>query len=227
MKFNLITNGENEEVNFDVEKVYILAFTGRNIKKTKERIKELEDKLGVVSPAKIPSIFECSLELLTQSKDVKFIGDHTSGEVEYVIFVKGEKIYISIGSDHTDRKLKSVSLEKAKQVCPKPIGKELWDYSDLKNHWDGIRLISYQIIDGKEVKYQGGTLAEIFPVEEVLEVLRKRVGDIDNSIIYSGTVPVIDGFKYGESFRGLMVDDVLGRKIEFAYKVSVISEEER
>lgn len=228
MKFILQKlSGMEEEISIDYQNVLVIGYAGRNIEKTMEHIKELEEELGVAPPKMIPTIFECSRELITQSVDVKFVGEQTSGEVEYIIIVKGEEIYIGLGSDHTDRKLESISVPKAKQVCPKPICKDVWDYKDLKEHWDDIKLVSYQNINGEEVKYQDGKLADILPVEKILDVLEERIGDVSNSIIYSGTVPVLDGFKYGESFKSIMIDEVLDRKLEFSYNVDVISEEER
>lgn len=227
MNFVLKKLSGEENVNIDFDQLLVIGFAGRNIEKTMEHIRELEEQLGVPAPKQIPTIFECSLELLTQGKDIKFVGNKTSGEVEYIIVKSGEKIYIGLGSDHTDRELESVSIPKAKQVSPKPIAGELWDYEEVKDHWDQIKLVSYQTINGEEVKYQDGTLADILPVEKILSVLTERVGHIDNSIIYSGTVPVLDGFKYGDNFRSLMIDEVLNRSIEFNYDVNVISEEER
>jgi hypothetical protein len=227
MNFVLKKLSGEENVNIDFDQLLVIGFAGRNIEKTMEHIRELEEQLGVPAPKQIPTIFECSLELLTQGKDIKFVGNKTSGEVEYIIVKSGEKIYIGLGSDHTDRELESVSIPKAKQVSPKPIAGELWDYEEVKDHWDQIRLVSYQTINGEEVKYQDGTLSDILPVEKILSVLTERIGNIDNSIIYSGTVPVLDGFKYGDNFRSLMIDEALNRSIEFNYNVNVISEEER
>lgn len=227
MNFVLKKLSGEEKVTVDFEQLLVIGFAGRNIEKTMEHIKELEEELGVPAPKQIPTIFECSLELLTKAENIKFIGEKTSGEVEYIIVKFGEKIYIGLGSDHTDRELESVSIPKAKQVSPKPIAGELWDYDEIKDHWDQIRLVSYQTINGEEVKYQDGTLSDILPVEKILSVLTERIGNIDNSIIYSGTVPVLDGFKYGDNFRSLMIDEALNRSIEFNYNVNVISEEER
>ena len=221
MNFVLKKLSGEENVNIDFDQLLVIGFAGRNIEKTMEHIRELEEQLGVPAPKQIPTIFECSLE------DIKFVGNKTSGEVEYIIVKSGEKIYIGLGSDHTDRELESVSIPKAKQVSPKPIAGELWDYEEVKDHWDQIRLVSYQTINGEEVKYQDGTLSDILPVEKILSVLTERIGNIDNSIIYSGTVPVLDGFKYGDNFRSLMIDEALNRSIEFNYNVNVISEEER
>lgn len=224
-KLQRLTGEEDLALNY--EELLVIGYAGRNMEKTMEHIKELEEQLGVPAPKRIPTIFECSHELLTQEKDIKFVGSKTSGEVEYVIVLSNGNIYIGLGSDHTDRELESISVPKAKQVCPKPISTKIWDYNDLKDHWDKIRLISYQTINGVEQIYQDGTLADILPVEKILQELKERVGDIKNSIIYSGTVPLLKGFVYGDNFRCMIVDEVLNRTISLDYNVQVISEEER
>lgn len=217
----------DKNIDFDFDKVFVIGYAGRDIEKTQEHIDELERELGVAPPKKIPTIFEVSKEIVTQDSKLKFVGEKTSGEAEYVILLKNGKKYITIGSDHTDRELESVSIFKSKQVCLKPIADIIWDYDEIKNHWDSIRLISNQIIDGKEIKYQNDTLASILPVEKILEELKERVGDIDNSIIYSGTVPLIGDFEYGDKFLSRIVDEELGRSINLNYDVNVILEEER
>lgn len=217
----------DKQIDFDFDKVYVIGYAGRDMEKTQEHIDELERELGVAPPKKIPTIFEVSKEIVTQDSDLNFVGEQTSGEAEYVILIKNGKTYITIGSDHTDRGLESVSIFKSKQVCLKPIANTIWDYDEVKDHWDSIRLISNQIVNGKEVKYQNDTLASILPVEKILEELRERVGDIDNSIIYSGTVPLIGGFEYGNKFISKIVDEKLGRTINLNYEINVILEEER
>ena len=190
-------------------------------------IKELEEQRGVPAPKKIPTIFQMSNMLLTQDPDIDFVGNNTCGEVEYIIITQGDEIYIGLGSDHTDRKLESASVPKAKQVCPKPIGHDVWKYDDLKDHWDSIKLNSYQTVDGKEIPYQQGTLADILPVEHLLKELRERIGDVSHCVIYSGTVPVLNGFQYGENFRCEMIDETLNRSLSMNYNIHVITEEER
>jgi hypothetical protein len=227
MNFMLSKLAGEEELAISYDKILVIGYAGRNMEKTMEHIKELEEQLGVPAPKNIPTIFECSLEMLTQEKDVKFIGNQTSGEIEYIIVRANGNTFIGLGSDHTDRKLESVSVPKSKQVCPKPIGNKLWDYNDIKEHWDQIKLVSCQIIDGEEVKYQDGTLADILPVEKILEELRERVGDVENSVIYSGTVPLLNGFMYGDNFKCMMIDEVLNRSLTLEYNIDKISEEER
>ncbi|BAL01010.1 hypothetical protein OBV_38110 [Oscillibacter valericigenes Sjm18-20] len=227
MTFTLQAGGKEVPLTLEYERVFAIGYAGRNIEKTMEHIKELERDLGVPSPKKIPTIFQCGNYVLTQEKDLAFLGEKTCGEVEYVIVMKDGKIYIGLGSDHTDRELEAQSVPKAKQICPKPICPVLWDYEEMKDHWDDVDLNSWQTVDGREVPYQKGKLADILPVETILKELKDRVGDIDNCVIFSGTVPVLDGFRYGSNFRYEMVDEVLGRKLTSDYNVIVISEEER
>lgn len=75
--------------------------------------------------------------------------------------------------------------------------------------------------------YQKGTLADILSVEEIIKELEDRVDTIDNCIIYSGTVPVLSGFKFGKNFYLELVDKKLNRKISFDYNVNIIPDEAR
>lgn len=227
MNFTLVTKQGESALQLDYERVFAIGYAGRDMEKTMEHIRELERDLGVAPPKKIPTIFQLGTYDLTQDKDLHFVGNGTCGEVEYVIVVKDGKIYIGCGSDHTDRFMEKDNVPKSKKVCAKPIAPVLWDYEELKDHWDSIALNSWQTIDGEEMAYQAGTLADILPVEHILKELDERVGGIDNCVIFSGTVPTLKGYYYGTNFRYEMVDDTLGRKISSEYNVIVISEEER
>lgn len=227
IKFNLNKLDGIEEIEMNYDELLIIGYAGRDMEKTMEHIKELEEELGVAPPKKIPTIFQCSNLILSQDENLQFVGNKTAGEIEYVIILIDGKKYIGIGSDHTDRELESVSVLKSKQVCPKPIGLDIWDYEEVKDHWDEIKLVSTQIVDGEEVVYQDGSLADILTPDKILDELYERVGNIKNSIIYSGTVPLVDGFKFGQTFKGEMIDTKLNRKLSLKYNIIEISEEER
>lgn len=220
-------NSSIGQIEFDLNRLLIVGYSGSNIEKIKEHIKELKEHLGVPEPKRIPTIFECSRELLTTEKNIKFIGDMTSGEVEYLIIKHSNEIYIGIGSDHTDRKLESISVPKAKQICPKPIGEEVWLYKDVKEHWNEIEAESYQNIDRKKVLYQKGKLSEILPVEKIISELENRVGNIEDSVIFSGTVPLVSTFKYGNEFICKIFDKNNNSTLNLNYKINKISEEEK
>lgn len=223
MKFNVIGLEENREIEITPKHVYVVGYSGSNKEKTMEHIRELEEELGVAPPPHIPTLFEVSRELLTQDKDLFFVGDKTSGECEYVILKIEGKLYIGLGSDHSDRELEADSVPKAKQICLKPISKEIWIYDEIKEHFKEIELNSKS--DSKD--YQKGTLADIMSVEEIVEVLEERILDIDNCIIFSGTVPLVNGYEYGDNFYLELVDNTLNRKISFDYDITVIPDEAR
>ncbi|MEX6494411.1 DUF2848 family protein [Fusobacterium animalis] len=231
MKIKFKVKGENDssigQIEFDLNRLLIVGYSGSNIEKIKEHIKELKEHLGVPEPKKIPTIFECSKELLTTEKEIKFVGNMTSGEVEYLIIKHSNEIYIGIGSDHTDRKLESISVPKAKQICPKPVGDEVWLYKNIKEHWNEIEAESYQNINGQKILYQKGKLSEILPVEKIILELENRVGNVEDSIIFSGTVPLESTFKYGDEFICKIFDKNNNSSLNLNYKINKISEEEK
>ena len=112
--FTLHADGKSTEKTIVYNQLLAIGYAGRNIAKTMEHIKELEEQLGVPAPKKIPTIFQMSNMLLTQDPDIDFVGNNTCGEVEYIIITQGDEIYIGLGSDHTDRKLESASVPKAR-----------------------------------------------------------------------------------------------------------------
>lgn len=227
ISFRLHQGGSVKPLEMEYQHLFAIGYAGRNMEKTMEHIRELERDLGVPAPKKIPTIFECSNLLLTQDEDLQFVGGRTCGEVEYVILLCDGKMYIGVGSDHTDRELEGQNVLKAKQICPKPIGFEVWDYEELRDHWDSIQVRSFQTVDGAEIPYQEGTLADILPPETILKELRTRVGDIQNSVIFSGTVPALAGFQFGTTFRCELIDQTLSRSISCFYRATAITEEER
>ena len=111
MKYNLITKQGITKEEFDLERLIVIGFAGKDIEKTMEHIHELEAE-GIKCPKAVPVVYQCSRELLTTDDTIEVIDDKTSGEVEYLILVRDGKYYIGIGSDHTDRKLEAVSIHK-------------------------------------------------------------------------------------------------------------------
>lgn len=224
----LVKNKEGEHcLELSYDRVFAIGYSGRNIEKTKEHIRELEAELGVPAPSRIPTIFQCGNYVLTQEEDVAFLGSKTSGEVEYVIVLSAGHIYIGLGSDHTDRALEATNVPKAKQICAKPICGTLWEYEEIREHWDEILVKSWQVVDGEQVLYQDGSLSDILPVEVILEELEQRVGGIDNCVIFSGTVPLVNGYRYGTRFSYVMQDPILNRSLQSAYNIISIPEAER
>lgn len=222
MKFNLVTSEGTVSKVASIEKLIVVGFAGRDIEKTLEHIRELEAE-GIPCPKSVPVVYECSKEILTTATSLDVIGDKTSGEVEYLVLVQDGKYYIGLGSDHTDRSLEAVSIHKSKQVCLKPYATDFWDYEEIKGHFNEIRLVSTQVINGNKVEYQAGVVSDLLPIERIIaEIAAETV--VDNCLIYTGTVPLTAGFKFGEEFSCKLIDDKLQRSISLSYKIRVITE---
>ncbi len=222
MKFNVITKEGTRCEEMELKNLLVVGFAGKDIEKTMEHIHELEAE-GIKCPRKVPVLYQCEKQILTDKNEIEVIGNKTSGEVEYLILIKDGKIYIGVGSDHTDREMEAVSIHKSKQVCLKPYAQDFWDYEEIKDHFDDIKLVSTQVVDGKTVDYQCGVTSDLLPMQRIMDELKTEI-DIDNSLIYTGTVPLKDGFKFGEEFSCKLVDEKLNREICLSYKVKVIEE---
>jgi hypothetical protein len=219
--FEVIGRENIEKIGVPVERLSIIGYAGRNIEKTKEHIEELA-AIGVPRPKNVPEVYSCSVNLLTQKEALEVVGEETSGEVEFIVLKYLGEIFVGIGSDHTDRNLESVSVIKSKQICAKPVGEKLWRYEDIKDHWDLLEMISWQVIDDEEILYQKGTAADLLPLEALVDAAERIKGTVEESLVFSGTVPLVDGFKYGSKFRCQVNDKVLKRSLEFEYSINVL-----
>jgi hypothetical protein len=77
------------------------------------------------------------------------------------VFSLEDGLWLGVGSDHTDRKVETVGITIAKQICGKPVGKALWRYDEVSLHWDELIAHSFAISGGKRRLYQEGPLAKI------------------------------------------------------------------
>lgn len=222
MKYNLVTKQGTTEEEIKLDKLLVIGFAGKDVEKTMEHIRELEAE-GIKCPKSVPVVYQCSKALLTTDNNIDVIADKTSGEVEYLILVRDGKYYIGIGSDHTDRKLEAASIHKSKQVCLKPYAKDFWMYDEIKDHFDEIKLVSSQIIDGKEVEYQSGFTNDLLPLDRIIAEVEKETST-NNSLIYTGTVPLKEGFKFGDKFICKLIDEKLKKELVLTYNITVIQE---
>lgn len=163
--------------------------------------------------------------LLQSYDEVEVVNNMSSGEVEYVVFVRDGKIsYVTVGSDHTDRDIERINVLKSKQMYPKIIPPDVWRYDDVRNHWDELVIRSYTTYEGNEVLYQEALLSIIKHPEELVRLTVEELGvEADGLVIFSGTVPLKTGkVVFGDSFKFELVDPILNRKLGFRYKVKVL-----
>ena len=82
--------------------------------------------------------------------------------------------YVGLGSDHTDRKAEAVGVSLSKQMCAKPVSRDLWRWEDVAPHWDALVLRSYVSVNGKRRLYQEGPVTAMRPLPELFKLYGDR-----------------------------------------------------
>lgn len=219
LRFNGLFLQDDRSISFDPQHLAIAGWTGRNRDDVEEHIRELE-KLGVSRPSKIPTFYEVPSALLTQESHITVAGTGSSGEAECVLLVDGAQWWVGIGSDHTDRELERQSVNLSKQACPKPIGRDIWRYEDVANHWDRLELTCHATRGGERRLYQQGSVAALLPPADLLTRYHDDRG-ASGLVMFCGTLPVIGQIKHADRYEVELCDPVLDREIQHAYTVCV------
>ncbi len=208
----------DENVVYQVDLILCLGFAGRDQAKVQEHIDELR-AIGVECPTETPVIYPAAGYLATTSDTVQVVGKDTGPEVEFVFVPYQDTLLVGLASDHTDRDLEKVSINKSKQACPKILSAVLWDYEDVKDHWDELVLKGWIGAEGEEELYQDSPATALMSVEDLLERTKKDYEVKPGTIILSGTVPAMGDMATPERFAAALVDPVAKREIRMAYSV--------
>ncbi|WP_404341940.1 DUF2848 family protein [Pseudoalteromonas mariniglutinosa] len=197
----------------------IAGWTGRDKLAQLAHIEELES-IGVKAPYFTPTFYKVGKELLTQSKNLDIIGDYSSGEVEFFIIKIDDEIYIGVASDITDRQIERDSVPLSKQLCPKPISKNVIKYQDLKDHWDEIIIRSHIHKGNKKSLYQEAKLSKLLRPEVLISEFGFSLETLPNNlIIFGGTISIIGEFNYSNRMTIELEDPIVNRKITHTYTV--------
>jgi hypothetical protein len=213
---------------FHPTKVVIAGWTGRNREAIDHHIEELA-AIGVPRPSTVPLYYRVGINCLTQAHSIEVVGDNTSGEAEPVFLVMPDGLWLTVGSDHTDRSAETYSVALSKQLCPKVIAKQAWRFDDIKGHADKILLRSWVVDADARVLYQDGTLAAIRPLESLLQGFANSisVGNVAEampigSLMSCGTVGAIGGIRPAKRFIMQLFDPILNRALEHEYEIDVL-----
>lgn len=201
----------------EIGNLIIAGWTGRDPAAVEHHIRELE-ALGVKRPATVPIFYRVSAARLTTDTALQMLGEHTSGEVEFVLVKALGRLWVGTGSDHTDREAESVGVSLSKQICDKPIAPALWAFDDVIPHWDRLILRSYATTDGRRALYQEGAVSALLHPEDLLSRLGK--GQIaDGTAIFGGTLPAIGGVRPADRFDFELEDPVRRKTIAHHYDI--------
>ena len=201
-----------------IDQLVIAGWTGRDPVARDKHIAELE-ALGIARPATTPIYYRASARRLTQEDSIEACGNDSSGEVEFVLIGWQGRVFVGLGSDHTDRKVESYSVTASKQMCDKPMASVLWELEDVKNHWDKMILRSYAVIKGKRELYQEGTFDAMLPVDELIRRGFEGGKLPDGCAMFGGTFAAKGGIRPADRFEYELEDPVLNRVIRHAYDV--------
>ncbi|MCZ6859009.1 MAG: DUF2848 domain-containing protein [Alphaproteobacteria bacterium] len=205
-----------------IDTLVIAGWTGRDEGAMQAHIAELE-ALGISRPKSTPIFYRVAAALLTTAEAIEVSGEESSGEVETVVLSLPDGLWVGVGSDHTDRKIEAVNVTASKQMCAKPIGRELWPYAEVEDHWDQLVLRSFATVGGKRRLYQEGTAATMRPPGELMRLYTASdAGLPPGSAMFGGTLAVAGGIAPAESFEIELHDPVLKRTIGHRYAVRTL-----
>ncbi len=218
LSFTIDDRGAPTPLTLPIDQAVIAGWTGRDPVARDKHIAELE-AIGIARPASTPIYYRVSARRLTTADSIEVCGGDSSGEVEFVLIGWQGRIFVGLGSDHTDRKVETYSVTVSKQMCDKPIASELWELEDVIGHWDQMILRSWAWIDGARVLYQEGTLDAMLPVEVLIQRGFGGAGLPDGCAMFGGTFAAKGGIRPASRFEYELEDPVLKRSIRHAYDV--------
>jgi hypothetical protein len=218
LSFEGHAKGGVEEVAVEIDDLVIAGWTGRDVAALNHHIEELK-AIGVQPPSSVPLYYRVSAELLTQADRIQVVGDDTSGEVEPVLVGAADRLWVTVGSDHTDRKTESYNVAVSKQSCAKAVGRTAWRFEEVEAHWDTLILRSFIQDGGRRVLYQEGPLARIRSPRDLIAGWQGSRRLPVGVAMSCGTLPCVGAIRPSERFEMELEDPVLGRTLTHSYHV--------
>ena len=214
---NFQTN-HGRPLDLTVRDCVVAGWTGRDKAALDHHIEELA-ALGIPGPSHVPLYYRAAAGVVTQAYRVQVLGGDSSGEVEPVLISADDGLWLTVGSDHTDRKVEAYSIPVSKQMCPKVLARDAWKLDEVIDRLDELILEARVMIDGAEVVYQTGTLAMIRPLMELVDGYG---GLPSGTVMLCGTVPVTGGIRPADRFAMRLSDPKTATAIDHAYDIETL-----
>jgi len=222
-QLNLMVESKSgsRDLKFPVRRMINAGYVGRNQEDVRKHVEELKRE-GIPAPDSTPTVYPVMTSMITTADSIEVVGDRTSGEGEFVLFMDGHDTYVGVGSDHTDRELEAVSILKSKQLCFNVVSRKVWPFQETKDHWDELLLKSWVKEAGEKVLYQETFLSAILTPSDLIDFVKSKIvdGNLDSTIIFSGTVALITPeINYGDYFEVALEDPFMSRSLSCSYSV--------
>jgi hypothetical protein len=218
LQFTRRTRAGSQTIVYSPVQLVIAGWAARDEAAVKHHIDELA-AIGVPPPSSVPLFYRAAASLLTQSETVEVLGPDSSGEVEPVVISMDGGLWLTVGSDHTDRKAETQGVALSKQLCSKPIGGDLWRLEDVASHWDALEMRAFITIEGNRVLYQEGALATLRSPADLIPRFARAGRLSSGAVMFGGTLAAIGGVRPANRFEMELTDPVLGRTIRHAYNI--------
>ncbi|MCC7271398.1 MAG: DUF2848 domain-containing protein [Alphaproteobacteria bacterium] len=179
--------------------------------------------IGVKMPDTFPFFFRISAGFLTQADRIQVLGTDSSGEVEAVVVSLDDGLWLTVGSDHTDRKVEAYSINVSKQMCPKIVGRSAWRFAEVSGHWDRLIIRSWTTQGGTRALYQEGTLGSMRHPDDLMpRYLGPGKPWPPRTVLFCGTIGAMGPLAHSDRFDMEIEDPVLGRKIAHGYAIEAL-----
>jgi len=221
LEFNRIASTGSDRIKIGIHSLIIAGWAGRDEAAIEHHIEELA-AIGVPRPSTTPLYYRVAVQTLTQSSELVVLGPDSSGEVEPVVVAMADGLWIGLGSDHTDRKAEAAGIALSKQLCGKPVGRDLWAYADVEQHWDQLILRSWATIGGERVLYQESPVSSL---RTPRDLIRRYTGSDTlpaGTLMFCGTPGAIGGIRPATRFEMELQDPVLNRSLTHGYDIPVL-----
>lgn len=205
----------------DIQSLIIAGWAGRDLDAIEHHIEELA-ALGVPRPSEVPLYYRVASNQLTQSSNVQALGTSSSGEVEVFVFTVDGTMYVSLASDHTDRKLEAYGVAESKQACVKPVATTAWRFDDVVEYWDELVIRSWIEENGDQVLYQEGTLDSLRLPQDLIEGYTNQKTLPEGHGMICGTVGAIGGIRASNTFVMELHDPRNNRSLRHTYQVETL-----
>ncbi|XUY29297.1 DUF2848 domain-containing protein [Agrobacterium sp. rho-8.1] len=224
LHFTIESATSQSEIEIEIDHLVVAGWAGRDRAAIDHHIEELA-AIGVPRPSTVPLYYRVSNNSAVQTDLIQSVGTQSSGEVETFIFRSGNNLYVSLASDHTDRKLESHSVALSKQICPKPIASTAWPFAEVADHWDQLIIRSWIDENDAQTLYQEGPLSSLRTPQDLIFGL--TAGDSalpEKTGMICGTVGAIGGIRPSARFTMELFDPVLNRSIRHGYAIEILPE---
>jgi 2-keto-4-pentenoate hydratase/2-oxohepta-3-ene-1,7-dioic acid hydratase in catechol pathway len=104
-------------------------------------------------------------------------------------------------------------------MCPKPMGAELWPFTELEARWDRLVLRSHVTRNGARRLYQEGAVGHMLSPRDLLARRSPDAGLPPGTAMFCGTLAVRGEIGGGDRFEIELHDAARNRSLRHEYAV--------